>query len=268
MSPAPSPLPGWFWDWARWKDAGSPRGKRPRGAPRRIPAWAWERYAQHLGAGGPSRTGAGIGSSRGEVLSPPPPAPSVFAGTGAFTAWEPAAALRLRGLADWVAVQLDPEGGQVPGLSGVGPVYGWQARAWEPVATYWLKAYIGQAETQAELDACLALVTSGPKALVGNPSAWSEDGLARARSQGWELLLEWYQNAQPWLSFDRLDSRGYPVSSFVLGCYDASGESSYGRRVPLADYLEQMPKGTSWSVYLAETLTDDDVEAWRRWKQG
>lgn len=50
--PAPSPIPAWFWPWARWYlgrnefkgHARDPR-LRPKEAPARIPAWAWARGA-------------------------------------------------------------------------------------------------------------------------------------------------------------------------------------------------------------------------------
>lgn len=49
--PWPVPVPKWFWEWAGWKLAGSPRGKRPASAPKPgihwAPggryAWAWAR---------------------------------------------------------------------------------------------------------------------------------------------------------------------------------------------------------------------------------
>lgn len=44
----PIPLPGWFWTWAGYLDRGS-IGTPPKGTPATIPAWAYERYAIHLG---------------------------------------------------------------------------------------------------------------------------------------------------------------------------------------------------------------------------
>lgn len=42
--PWPVPLPKWTWGWMAWKLRGSPRGCRPKDAPRLIPPWAWRRY--------------------------------------------------------------------------------------------------------------------------------------------------------------------------------------------------------------------------------
>ena len=193
---------------------------------------------------------------------------SQFAGVGVLTAWEPRSALRLAGLADWVALQGDPEGGATPDLPAAlvaagFRVYEWQARAatrrWPGVP------YIGQAESQAELEACLALNPPGPKALVGNPTAWTTESMAKARAQRWELLIECYENADPGV-WDRLDSRGYPVASVVYGCYDATGEQPGGRRVPLAEYLAHPPRWPNWSAYHSETLTEDDVAAMKAWR--
>lgn len=46
----PVPIPKWFWEWAGWKLAGSPKGKRPASAPTLIPLWAWRRLKALLDA--------------------------------------------------------------------------------------------------------------------------------------------------------------------------------------------------------------------------
>lgn len=38
--PWPVPVPAWFWEWAAWKKAGSPKGKRPQSAPAPGLQWA------------------------------------------------------------------------------------------------------------------------------------------------------------------------------------------------------------------------------------
>jgi hypothetical protein len=259
----PKPLPAWVWEWMLWVDAGRPRGKRPKSAPKRIPAWAWERYRIH----------------KPPAKSVPPPVRrlsrlSPFAGIGAFTAWDPRAALQLKGLVDWVAIQGDPEGGATPdtiaALEQAGfAVYVWKARAgehtrpagmseqaWDDTSDW---AFIGQAEAQDQLEACLASALAFPlnKGLVGDPNAWTPEGIAQAKAQSWDLLLEWYGTDQPWLTFDKLDSRGYPVTSFVIGVY---------HDYPLQRALDQMPRGVSFSIYLAESMLPPDVEALRKWR--
>jgi len=191
--------------------------------------------------------------------APVQPPASPFAGVGLFTAWDPRAALQFKGPADWVAVQGDPESGSSTEvvtdlLHADFNVYLWEARAKNP---QW-QPYIGQAESQPELEACLALSPRlvGPKAIVGNPSAWTADGLNRVRAQAWELLIEWYQTDQPGLTFAKLDSRGYPITSYVIGVY---------HDYPLATALAQVPKGTPVSIYLAETCKPDDIDALRAW---
>ena len=193
----------------------------------------------------------------------PPPSSSVFAGIGVFTAWDNHAAIGLP-KADWVVVQLDPEGGggeSVASLKESGKyerVFGWQARpdnaGVQRAVTLGLDGYIGQAESQDQYEACLALSIGMPHAMVGNVGDWWDS--ARVRAHGWELIIEAYDNAQPGLH-TRLSSRGYPVASYLYGCYDASGEQGDGTRVSLAQYRLWYP-ASSWSVYLAETLTAED----------
>jgi len=197
------------------------------------------------------------------VAKPPPPpvTTSPFSGIGVFTAWDNHAAIGLK--ADWVAIQLDPEGGggeTVGSLKQAGykRVFGWQARpdnaGVQRAVTLGLDAYIGQAESVDQYEACLALSVGMPHAMVGNVGDWW-DG-ARVRAHGWELILEAYDNANPGLH-TRLDSKGYPVASYLYGCYDASGEQADGSRVSLAQYRVWYP-ASNWSVYLAETLTAED----------
>ncbi len=189
----------------------------------------------------------------------PPPAGSVFGGIGVLTAWDNHAAIGLK--ADWVAIQLDPEGGggeSVASLKkngGFKYVFGWQARAdlagVQKARTLGLDGYIGQAESEPELQACLELgvLVGLPQAIVGNVTGWSATGQVAALKQRWDLLLEWYQVEQPQLSFDKLDSRGYPVTSFVPGIY---------HDYTLRSALDQMPAGTSFAPYLAETMSTAD----------
>lgn len=186
---------------------------------------------------------------------------SVFSGVGVFTAWDNHAAVGLK--ADWVAMQLDVEGGGGESIgslrqAGFGRVFGWQARP-DGVARCIMSGrdgYIGQAESADQYEACLALrVPHGyPHALVGNVGDWWDS--ERVKAAGWELILEAYDNAQPGLH-TRLDSKGYPVASLLFGCYDASGEQADGSRVSLEQYRAWYP-GPDWSVYLAETLISDD----------
>lgn len=191
---------------------------------------------------------------------------SPFAGKGIFTAWDNHAAIGLK--ADWVAVQLDPEGkgaesiGSLKEYGGYRYVYGWQARpdldGVLTARTRGLDGYIGQAENEAEYEACLGLgkLAGLPHALVGNCGDWWNG--ARVADLGWELILEAYEGADPGV-LERLDSKGYPVASTLYGCYDATSEQPGGRRVPLAEYRLRYPVD-NWSVYLAETLTPADRE--------
>jgi hypothetical protein len=240
----PVPLPKWWWPWCAWRDGGGIPAERPTGTgiPKQIPAWAWKRYLLH---GGTKR----------------PPAPSRFGGVGLFTAWDPGVILRKRPKCDWVAVTTDlfnGEPGCSPTMAAQLRVAGYRLHAWESRmehgvgAAYTLSAegYIGQAESQQELDKCLGLatITGRPKALVGNPTAWTDDGLKKAKAAGWELILECYTNEQPWL---QPDSKGYPVSSFCYGLYPVSGHY-----VELADYRAALP-ASSWSGYVAEEFTEE-----------
>lgn len=221
-----------------------------------------------------------VAVAEGAVASPPR---SAFSGIGVFTAWEPTAANGLK--CDWIAVQLDEESGAnldtVKALKGTHVVHGWEARPSE--AGVWLAnewgcaGYIGQAETQEQIDACLALDTSKFEhtALVGNPSAWTRDAFNRAALQGWELLLEWYWNAQP--SYKAPNASFYPhFTSVVFGSYNAAkerlgkelSEATRGEiaaeeakgpfYVPLSAY-RAVWQG-NYAVYLGETLSPDSPD--------
>jgi hypothetical protein len=230
----------------------------------------WKTWEANVKAGKYKNPGATEGGKAkalldqiGKAAPVPPPAASPFGGIGVFTAWDNNAAIGLP-KADWVAIQLDAEGGggeSVGSLREFGHfarVFGWQARpdnaGVQRAVTLGLDGYIGQAESADQYEACLALQVGMPHAMVGNVGAWW-DG-ARVKAHGWELILECYENAQPGV-WDRLDSKGYPVASTLYGCYDASGEQADGRRVLLSEYLHHYPVG-DWCVYLAETLAAED----------
>lgn len=211
------------------------------------------------------------------LSKPPPPAPappSAFEGIGLFTAHDPRAALRLAGLADWVAVKAD--GGDradpavVPELRAAGfRVHVWEAMASDAqavTARYSAEAYIGQAEGPGELGAALnaARGYSGELALVTNVfmSEWPA---------GWFCLGEAYVNANPSATPANIEyearKRGARRYSPVFGNYDATEEQpppGFGRRVPLREYLAMWP-GPSWASYTAEYLvqSDDDIAALR-----
>lgn len=133
-------------------------------------------------------------------------------------------------------------------------MFGWQARpdqaGVDRCYQAGLSGYIGQAENQAEYEACLGLtIPAGyPHALVGNVGGWWNSEQVKAK--GWELIIELYENTQPGL-WDRLDSKGYPVASVLYGCNDE------GSRVQLSQYRTRYP-ASSWSVYLAEEMNELD----------
>jgi hypothetical protein len=166
-------------------------------------------------------------------------------------------------------VQADPEGGSAEGgvtvttlekLKAAGlTVYAWEARpkrGYAAVTAFGAKGYIGQAESDEQAQACLALPAMGcPKAVIGNPGSWSQASFNALAANGWDLILEWYWNAQP--SYTAPNAHGYPrFSNVCFGVYDASAEQADGRRVSLAQY-KQVWHG-SYSCYLAETMTEDD----------
>jgi hypothetical protein len=193
----------------------------------------------------------------------PPPAqvvPRVFAGKGVFTTSNASSANGLQ--ADWVALQMDPEGDEAPVIhNNPGRIMYWQARPTHTiVAAANAKSipYIAQAESQAELDVALQLDLKVPKALVGNPSSWTAAGMAEAERQGWALILEWYWQEQP--SYSSPDAGGYrQLESVCFGVYPAESGPQKGRRVSVAEY-RAVWKG-SFSCWPAEAMTPADRAA-------
>ncbi len=194
---------------------------------------------------------------------PPPPAPSphnFFAGKGIFTTSEPAAASHP---CDWYAVQADPEGN-----AGVANTNGrrcfWMARPTLEMVTHANRnsiPFIAQAENLDELRVALALGPSitVPKALVGNPTSWTDPkAWADAVSQGWELILEWYWNAQP--GYTQPDAANYPYFTNVCFGIYSEGEPGGDGYVPqsksVADYRAVWHG--SFSVWKGEAMTPAD----------
>lgn len=200
-----------------------------------------------------------------KIIDPPPPPPSVFAGAGLFTAWDPGIILRRRPKVDWIAVTTDIFNGAPgcsPTMSAQLRAAGYRVHVWESrmekgdgaCIELGCEGYIGQAESNDELRSCLQIVISAfrPRALVGNPTAWEPEKAILAQQTRWELLLEGYWNEQPSL---QPDSRGYPVTSYVVGLYPGAA----GRRT-LAEYREHWPwlQSASWSGYVAEEMAEED----------
>jgi len=183
---------------------------------------------------------------------PPPPGQSVFSGKGLFTTSDPGVALN-RG-ASWVACQMDPEG--APMATG----YYWMARPTQAIANQANSRnvpFIAQSENQAELDIALGLHLTVPKALVGNPSSWSQAGFNTAAAQGWDLILEWYANAHPWETSP--NAHNYP--RFVNVCFGiysegTPGTPSYVPQIPLSQYRAVWHG--SFSCWKAEAMTAAD----------
>ncbi|HTK76738.1 MAG TPA: hypothetical protein VL371_15830 [Gemmataceae bacterium] len=188
----------------------------------------------------------------------PPPTDSLFSGKGVFTTSNAGTASGLQSA--WVAIQKDPEGDGSPTFNNnPGRLCFWQARPTQAVADEANRKdvpYIGQAEAQPELEACLGLRLTVPKAIIGNPTAWTQAGFDEAARQGWDLVLEWYWNAMPWQT--QPDAHGYPLFRNVcFGTYDASGEHpGTGRRVSVAEYRAVWHG--PFSCWPAETMTDAD----------
>jgi len=183
---------------------------------------------------------------------PPPPSGSVFAGRGLFTTTDPSSAVN-KG-ATWRACQMDPEG-----MHGAGAYY-WMARPTQEMADQANQLgipFIAQAEAQTELDVALGLHLTVPKALIGNPNSWSQVGFNEAAAQGWDLILEWYWNAQP--GYTAPNARGYP--RFVNVCFGiysegTPGQPGYVPQIPLADYRAVWHG--SFSCWKAEAMTAAD----------
>lgn len=195
---------------------------------------------------------------------PQPPPGSVFCGKGAFATTDPAAC-RNRGC-DWVAYQMDPEGTPTAAWDPGSRACYWMARPSQEVADKAARLgvpFIAQAESQRELDRALALDVQRPKALIGNPHAWTDPVSVRhAAAEGWELILEWYMNAQPWQT--EPDAANYPL--FVNVCYGIYSEGEPGQaghvaQIPLADYARVWHG--SFSVWKAEAMTEADWALYR-----
>lgn len=193
-----------------------------------------------------------------------PPAASVFSGKGAFTTSEPGAVSGHP--CDWVALQADPEGNITPPATSA-RICWWQARPTRAVAEAANDRgipYIGQAENEAELTACLALSIAWktPHALVGNMrSLMTGPNWQRAVDQGWDGIAEWYWNAHPWETGP--DGGNYP--RFVNVCFGiySEGEPGGDGYVPqsktVADYRAVWHG--SFSVWKAESMTGADWTA-------
>jgi hypothetical protein len=167
-------------------------------------------------------------------------------------------------LADWVAVQVDPEGdpnvGNLPGIE-----CWWMARPTEErldVARHRLIPFIGQAENEAELQVCLDLGRGGlniPHALVGNPGAWSPEGAKEAAEQGWDLILEWYWNNTP--SYTSPNADNYPLFRNV--CFGTfPSETVPGRRVYVDEYRAVW--AGPYSIWDTENATGRDRAAYNK----
>ncbi len=196
------------------------------------------------------------------VVPPPTPFPHnffAFAGKGIFTTSEPGAASHP---CDWYAVQADPEG-NVEHAATTGRRCFWMARptsAIVTVANHENFPFIAQAENQTELNVALALGPSitVPKALVGNPTSWTPAGFNAAVQQGWELILEWYWNAQP--GYTSPDAANYPFFTNVcFGIYSEGtpgGDGYVPQSKSVADYRAVWHG--SFSVWKAEAMTAAD----------
>ncbi len=215
----------------------------------------------------PLKPGERLGYQRGKgyyVIPAPKPVPPVvprvaspFAGKGLFCTSEPGV---VEGHpCDWVALQADPEGNLVPPKTSARIMW-WQARADQGCAdacNLSSRPYIGQAENQAELDKCLALHLTVPKALVGNAGSWTAVGREEAAQDGWDLIQEWYKNAHPWEASP--DAANY--KRFVNVCYGIYSEGEpggqgYVQQIPLSDYRAVWHG--SFSVWKAEAMTPAD----------
>lgn len=215
----------------------------------------------------PLKPGEKIGYQRGRgyyVIPVPPAYASPFSGRGVFTTSEPQV---VNGHAcDWQAAQADPEGNLSWAFIGPRQKMMWMARPDGDGVTRANMAhmpFIGQAESQKELDVCLALGPhiQVPKALVGNAGAWTDEGRAKALAQGWDLIQEWYWNAHPWEQSP--DAHNYP--RFVNVCFGIYSEGEPGGQgyVPqsksVADY-RAVWRG-SFSVWRGEAMTEQDWQA-------
>lgn len=162
--------------------------------------------------------------------------PSMFSGNGVFCTTNTDSAQGYN--AAWTAIQVDAEGdptvGDVPGT-----LCWWMARPTEErlsVARHRLIPFIGQAESQAQLEVCLALGRGGlniPHALIGDPGTWTAEGKAEAVEQCWDLILEWYWVNTP--SYTSPNADNYPLFRNV--CFGTfQSETVPGRRVYVDEY--------------------------------
>lgn len=184
---------------------------------------------------------------------------SPFAGRGIFTTSDAGSASGHP--CDWVAVQMDPEGDQGVIQNNPARLCYWQARPTQEVVDLANERgvpFIGQAESQAELERCLAMNVRVPKAIVGNAGSWGWEGRVIAADCGWDLIQEWYWQAHPWETAP--DADHYP--RFVNVCFgiysegEPGGEGYVPQSKSVADYRAVWPG--SFSVWKAEAMTSAD----------
>lgn len=204
---------------------------------------------------------------------PPPISSSVFVGKGAFSTSDPST---LSGLdCDWFALQMDPEGNESPLVTNnPGRLCYWQARPSDPIvraANEKGVPFIAQAEKMSEIEVAIGtryrggdsagLALSVPKALVGNPGSWTKAAFDEAVRQRWELILEWYWNAQP--SYAIPDAAQYPyLRNVCFGIYSEGVEGGDGyvpQSKSVADYRAVW--AGSFSVWKSEAMTAADRAA-------
>lgn len=268
----PHKVPGWWWEWAHWLDRRSLHAiePRPRGIPKEIPTWAYERYKLHRRPHHPAPI-------PDPPITPPPPIaptniPNPFSKV-LFTAWDPKASL-LAAPETWkIAVSNDPAFSDTvtPGLVAELKLQGYLVYGWEPLAhegaamvdRLGLDGWLGQAESTVELAAVIELLSSDssfgvPVGIVGNPSSWTDEQLATVRGNFWPVLVECYWNESEQASPALADARGTNFAGVVYGCYPGARG-----RIFYIDYAAASPKGMSAtaSVYLAEEMDQSDFRA-------
>lgn len=192
--------------------------------------------------------------------APPPVSPSVFAGKGLFTTSDAGSASNHP--CDWIALQMDPEGDEAPIINNnPARIMYWQARPTEDIieaANRKGVPYIAQAENMDELKVALNLRLSVPKALVANPSSWTKDAAEEVAAQGWDLILEWYWNAQPSYTAPNAKWPFIRLASVCFGIYSEGdpGTDSYVAQIPLSDYLAVWHG--PFSIWKAEAMAERD----------
>ncbi len=151
---------------------------------------------------------------------------------GLWTGTDPLQALAGIFLASWVAIRPDLCSAQdAATLAAHFKIFVWEDVPTDPqkhVSDFKAAGYIGQAEAQNQLDACLASNAQPPRALVGAYFA-----------PGWTPMLEVYGVGVP----SDL-GQGFPV----LGVYDD---------MRLAPYLPSLGH-RDFSIYLAEGMLPED----------